>query len=354
VAIGGFVALAALPVVRMVLLVRSGTDTQFLDYWYVLDRVLTDGGGIDLRGLFTIHDIHPLVVPAILYWLNARVGSGTNSALGLVVVVLALVEVGLLGWFAWRTLGHGVRRWGLFLVATSFLMFTPAGAWNFLEAMSGAAWLPANVFVLLAIWCAVRRWTWPMLAFGALASISYGTGLLVWPVTAVVLALRDGGLSRAGLRRGFRSAVPSLVGGAIAALLYVAAPVGQGFVEQSAQADLGWATPRAFLAVTGFIFAGDVGAASLLGVLGIISGVLLSRQVIARGGFDLVWVGVWIYGMASIALMALGRSLPASAPARRSGASPSSTARAASSARGSRTAGPSVRSAPRGTGDTDS
>src|SRR4051794_2189923 len=88
-------ALCVVPVVRMTLLLRSGSDTQNFDYWWVLDRILTGNGGIDLHGLFTIHAPHPLVLAGLAYWLNVKLTGGSNFALGYVVVLAAVAQVAI-------------------------------------------------------------------------------------------------------------------------------------------------------------------------------------------------------------------------------------------------------------------
>jgi hypothetical protein len=304
--------LCLVPVVRMVLLLRSGSETQNYDYWWILDRVLSRSGGIDLRGLFTIHEIHPLVLAGLIYWANARLGDGSNITLGYVVVALALVQVGIVAWWGFRTIDRSSGGSGdnerllqmVFVVAAAFLLFAPAGSWNFFEAMSGVAWLPANILVLLAIWFAVRDRPAVAIALGAVASVSYGTGLLVWPVLALLMVVRSG-FARAGVRR----ALPFVVAGGVAAAVYLALPTsGSEFLPRNAKPAISSATPRAFLAVAGFVLVDNVALATVLGVFCLVAGALLSWRIAARGGVALVWVGMWLYAVASITLMALGRT----------------------------------------------
>ena len=72
--------IAAVPVVRMLLLVLQAHRLPYNDYWPMIDSVLTDEGGFDLGGLFELRNEHPIVVPKLLYWLNLQVSGGSNVA----------------------------------------------------------------------------------------------------------------------------------------------------------------------------------------------------------------------------------------------------------------------------------
>lgn len=178
--------LAAIPVARMTLLVLGAHRLPYNDYWPMLDSMLTADGGFDASGLFELRNEHPLVVAKVMYWLNLQVTGGSNVALGLVVVAIAVAQLAVVVVLA-RDLGP---RWRLapplLLVAAAYLLFARQGAWHFVKSMSGSAWLTANLFSLLAIWAQVRgRWLLAI-AMAALATLSYGTGLLAWPVLLVV------------------------------------------------------------------------------------------------------------------------------------------------------------------------
>ena len=55
---------AAVPVVRMFLLVLQAHRLPYNDYWPMIDSVLTDDGGLDVGGLFELRNEHPIVVAA--------------------------------------------------------------------------------------------------------------------------------------------------------------------------------------------------------------------------------------------------------------------------------------------------
>ncbi len=84
-------ALALVPVVRMVLLIRDGPALQYNDYWLLIDQFVKPDGSLNVGGLFEFeHQNHPVVVPMIVYWLNTRFFAGSNVALGYVVVAIAV------------------------------------------------------------------------------------------------------------------------------------------------------------------------------------------------------------------------------------------------------------------------
>ena len=122
----------------------------------------------------------------LLYWINLQVTGGSNVALGLVVLGVVLGQVAVVAVLS-RDLG---RRWALapplLTAAAAYLLFGRQGAWHFVKSMSGAAWLTANLFALLAVWAQLRGRRVLPLVFATLATLSYGTGLVTWPVLILV------------------------------------------------------------------------------------------------------------------------------------------------------------------------
>jgi hypothetical protein len=184
-------ALALLPVVSMLTLVRGSSIMQWNDYWDILPRVANPDGSFNTHGLFTYQNEHPVAVASIVYWLNARLTGGSNVALGTFVVALVAAQVAVLVWALPRQISSVPVRRALFTMAAAALLFAPRGAHNFILAMSGTAWLTANLFAVLTIFV---FWRWrPGLALpgAALAAVSYGTGLVTWPML-LVLAILEG------------------------------------------------------------------------------------------------------------------------------------------------------------------
>jgi hypothetical protein len=179
--VAGLLALA--PVVRMTWVVLNGSHLQHNDYWFMFHRFTASDGGLRWSGLFEFQN-HPVVVPQLVYWLNLRAFSGSNIALGIVVVALALAQLAVVGLLLWRSPFRPIERM-VILVFASALLFNLVGTWNFTKAMSGTAWLGANLFALVAVYLRSRGLRWPALAVAVLAAASYGTGLAVWPALVV-------------------------------------------------------------------------------------------------------------------------------------------------------------------------
>lgn len=173
-------------------MVGRSSPMQYNDYWTMLGHTMGEDGGWRIGGLFEAHNEHVIVVPKVLYWLNAVVFDGSNRTLGTVVVAIALGQVALLALMARRT--RGLDRWSrvALVIAAAVLLISNWGGWSFIKAMSGTAWLTANLFAIAALVAQDRgrRFLAPGLAI--VASLSYGTGLAAWPALIVAAAARDG------------------------------------------------------------------------------------------------------------------------------------------------------------------
>jgi len=182
--------LALLPALLMARRVSHATQMQYQDYWTALVRITNPDGSLHLRGLFSYQNEHPFFTPQVVYYLDAKLFSGTNHELGYFSILMGLASLAVL----WLLLP---RRWPalgrvLFLLAASAVLFCPTGAWNYLKGMSGTAWLAANVFGLLGVLFARDRRTGLATAAAAMALLSYGTGFAApLAVVAVALLQRD-------------------------------------------------------------------------------------------------------------------------------------------------------------------
>ena len=183
-------ALALVPTVWMFTFVRGNNPMQWHDYWDILPRVTNLDGSLAPGNLFTYRNEHPIAVPGLIYWVNAHLTGGSNIALGYFVFVVAVLQVVIVTLASRETLRWPWPRVWLLVLFGSSLLLAPRGAHNFALAMSGTAWLTANLFAVLALLVACRRS--PLLAAPAavLASSSYGTGLMVWPALVVVALLQ--------------------------------------------------------------------------------------------------------------------------------------------------------------------
>jgi hypothetical protein len=184
------VALVALiPVASTLRDVLNAGRLQYLDYLYQLVRITNPDGTLkafDLRNYLS--NEHILGLPTLFYWINIKLFSGDNRTLGVFVVAVGVATVVALGLALPRTLPPLVRA-GL-VVAASALVFSPHGLWNYARAMSGTAWLTANLIVIVALLFALRGKWWPAWALALLGSLTYATAFAVWPVLAVIALVR--------------------------------------------------------------------------------------------------------------------------------------------------------------------
>lgn len=179
--------LALLPAIATTLEVAAGQRLQYTDFWYVLIRVTNGDGSLHVPGMRVLQNEHPLMLPSVLYWLDARLANGDNRVLGLLVVIIAAMTVLLLRYALPRTLPPLLRA-GI-VVAASALAFSPHGLHNFVRAMSGSAWLTANLLVVIGLVLAYKRKWWLAWVFGLLACMSYGTAFAVWPAFALMATI---------------------------------------------------------------------------------------------------------------------------------------------------------------------
>ena len=178
--------LALLPALLMARRVSHTTQMQYQDYWTALVRITNPDGSLHLRGLFSYQNEHPFFVPQVVYYLDAKLFSGTNHELGYFSIAMGLASLAIL-WFLLPSRWSGLARIML-LLAASAVLFCPTGAWNYLKGMSGTAWITANVFGLLGVLFARDRRTGLATAAAAMALLSYGTGFAA-PLAVVVVAL---------------------------------------------------------------------------------------------------------------------------------------------------------------------
>lgn len=287
--------LVALPIVRMTGLVLDSSPLQHADYWQLVDRFVDDGGGLDVGGLFVFNNEHPLVVPQLLLWGNIGLFHGSNVALGLVVVAIGIGQLAILALVVGRS---DVTRWErmALLVLASTLVFSLLGTWNFSKAMSGAAWLTANLFALAAVLFRSRGRTVAAFVGAGLATVSYGTGIVAWPAVALV------GLCRRTDRQWWRE-WPAGLGFIAAAVWYRSA----GNAPPADPVDLGGALQQA-AGLLGFVFGADGVTGDVVGGLALIATpIACTVALVGRRASAAAWAGVAGYGWAATLLISFGR-----------------------------------------------
>lgn len=288
------------PAIRMVPLVRSGTPANFADYWNMVPTVFRADGWPSISGLFVLRNQHPMVVPKLMYWMNNQINGGSNISLGLWIIAIGLIQIAVVALMVRRV--HDVSPWvkgGLVIVASA-LVFGRLGSWSFMRSMSGAAWLTANLFVLGALYFQASRRRSLVLVCGVLASLSYGTGLLVWPALLVAGLVRD---------KRFRSQWRTVAAGALMAATYLIMRHHTGGVPSTASPSIRNLIHNAAVtlgsAIGGERTGLDVVVAGSMLFLG-----LASMGVLIRKGNEEMapWAGLFAWGVGSALLISDGRS----------------------------------------------
>ncbi|MFC5285463.1 hypothetical protein ACFPM7_00210 [Actinokineospora guangxiensis] len=288
-------AVALVPLVVMVVDVLRAPKLPLLDYWDVLLRITTPSGGFEPDGLLTLQNEHPLMLPSVLYWINARIFDGDNRTLGLAVVLIAALTVLLLRAALPRSIPPIVRA-GL-VAAASLLVFSPHGLHNFAMAMSGAAWLMANLFSVAALLLAVRGRWWPAWAAALLACLSYGTGFPVWVGIAVIAVVRGEPVWRRVLPIG-------ALAGVLATWTALRPAVEAGTAGTD---DFGTLVFRFFTVVGHLWTAKDAGLAAAAGVAVVAALALLLTVADARRSDLLFWWVLACHGLMCCGMIALAR-----------------------------------------------
>lgn len=286
----GIELLALVPFVTTLLEVLRSPKLQFLDYWWVLARITFADGGLNLPRVRGLQNEHPLILPSLLYWLDARFFEGDNRALGVLVVVVAALTVLLLRAALPRTLPPTVRASAV--LGASLLVFSLHGLHNFTRSMSGIAWLGANLLVVAALLLAARgRWQ-PAWLLALLACGTYGTAFPVWPALALLATLN-------GEPR-WRRFAPLGIGAAVVLTWLAVNEKGIAPGEQPAS-DLGTLIFR-YLTVLGHLWTAEsVGIAVIAGVALLACYAVLLTNTVATAAPMRFW-----WALAAHALMACG------------------------------------------------
>ncbi|MCP3799577.1 hypothetical protein NLX83_09945 [Allokutzneria sp. A3M-2-11 16] len=180
--------LAAVPIAAMLFEVLRAPRLHFLDYWSVFGRITEPDGDLNPRGVLTYQNEHPMFLPGLLFWAEAKLLGGFNQVLGFIDVVVAGATVFLMRRLLPPELGD-TRRAAL-TAAFSFLLFSTSGLHNFAFGFSGTGWLSANLAAVGAILLTLRgKHVWALVV-GLVGCACYGTAFALWPALAVINWLR--------------------------------------------------------------------------------------------------------------------------------------------------------------------
>jgi hypothetical protein len=246
--------LALVPAAAMALEVVRAPKLHFVDYWYALVRFVNLDGSLNFGGLFVSSNEHLIAVPSLLYYGDATIFGGNQRFLGFLDILIAIATVVVIRFAIPKSLPVVVRASIVF--ASSALIFSLHGLHNFTHAMSGAAWLTANLICAGALAFAAKGRWWPAWALALLGSITYGTSFAVWPSLALIAIMR---------REPMRQRVAPLVAGAVIVLGWMS--LNHNAAGSGTESDIGTAIFGLF-AVFGHIWAaGNTGVAVLAGAL---------------------------------------------------------------------------------------
>jgi hypothetical protein len=277
--------LAIVPALVMVDVVRNSSDLQALDYWTVFPQVVSPTGSLEVSNLLHFHEGHVLGIPGVLYWANWKLFDGVNRTLGVYVIGVVVAQVLLLRAMLPKASRLGQWAYSGLVVAFSVLVFTPQGAHHFGRAMSGTAWLTANLLSLCAIFLAHRRRPLAAIPFAVAATVCYGTGLMAWPAILVVTALRS--------RWAWRQWV--LLGSAVAVVGTYAALYERPQSQASTSMQPNEVLHRT-AQVLGTVVSADPDIAVLAGVVGVVLAAALTVTAVrTRTDGIAPWVGLAVY-----------------------------------------------------------
>lgn len=288
--------IAIVPFLTTLIEVHRSPRLQFLDYWWVLLRITHPDGSLNVPGLRYLQNEHPLMLPSLLYWLDARLFDGDNRVLGYLVVVIAGATVLALRAALPASLPPLVRS--SMLLGTSLLVFSLHGLHNFTRSMSGIAWLGANLLVICALLLAVRgRWL-PAWFLGLLACVTYGTAFPVWPVLALVATWN-------GEPRWRRIAPIGI--GAVVVLTWLSLNVRGLAPGHEPASDLGTLIFR-YLTVLGHLWTAESVAIAVIAGVGLLAAyAVLLTNIVARAPQLRFWWALAAHALLACGMIAMAR-----------------------------------------------
>ena len=193
-------ALTLLPIANMAwIIATTGADVPSSDDYVFIVQFLAPA----LDGTFhwpdffraTFYNTHAMYVPNLLYLLNARLTNFNLYALLYLGLALAAARVPLL-WFALTRRADPfwprVFLWPLFAA----LACSEAQISIFEHGLTALGQNLTTTLLVVGAWCLARwpgRWLalWPTIAAGIVASLTFGSGLALWPAFLLGMWLLD-------------------------------------------------------------------------------------------------------------------------------------------------------------------
>lgn len=183
---------------------RYGVNVPLGDEWALVPMFEKwSSGQLAIGDLYQQHNEHRIVIPKLIYLAFAHL-TGWNLR-GEMFFSLALWVATSAGIYVLlrRTLGGSPRGVMLLWAAANLLLFSPAQAQNWIWGFQLQMFIPTVCLVsTLVILTSEWQW-WPKFVASAfliaVATFSFGSGLLLWLVVALCLALRGESKWRVGL-----------------------------------------------------------------------------------------------------------------------------------------------------------
>lgn len=286
--------LALVPAIALTVEVAKSPALHFVDYWYALVRFVNVDGSFNFLGLFKPSNEHLIAVPSLMYYLDATVFGGNQRILGYLVILIALATVVLIRFAIPRSLPVVVRA--SIVLMTSALIFSLHGLHNYTHAMSGAAWLTANLVAVAALLFGVRGKWWPAWSLALLGSITYGTAFAAWPALALIAIMRREPI--------WRRVLPLVVG---AVIVVGWMSVNHNAAGSNAAGDLGTLLFGLF-AVVGKVWAANNTGVAVLAGAAILGGYAALATVRAARAPELrFWWALGCHGFFGCAMIAVSR-----------------------------------------------
>ena len=295
---------AVLPAVLYLTLLPSFGRLQYNDYYGVIPQIL-DGARFTsdpLRWLRVKSNEHTVVLPALLYAVNARATGGDNRGLAAVGIALLAAAAAMIA--GWRPAG----RSPLVAFAVGALVMTPAAAHSVVLGFSGTIWFLSNAIAVAAMTLLLRDATRPatgrlvaVVATGALGALAYSTNLALWP------ALVCGALLVRLPRRHVAAIAGTGLAIAIAAVLAYVRPA------QHPPPDLAHPARAVgfLLATLGAALAEPLWAAAVLGGVGLLAAAVVAGSLLRAGNGRPAafapWLMLEVYAVGNLVATAMAR-----------------------------------------------
>ncbi len=170
------------------LIIRYGVNVPFADDFTLAPLLLSaHSGTLTFGELFAQHNEHRMALPRLLALGFARFAHGDLRVQMLFSFTLVVLTAALFWFLIWRTIKTAVRERLVLMLLLSMLLFSPIQAENWMWGFQVALFLN-NLLLIAAVAVAVSAAPIGVkfvacVLFAALATYSFGSGVLLWALT---------------------------------------------------------------------------------------------------------------------------------------------------------------------------